>query len=1743
MKLNKLINTAWIFVFLFIFASVSAQELREPAEDLIVEVVNYEPTIIPSSLVEEQEVPIYIQLAAIPSTIIQDFNIRYIELDILEQGEVEKDSTVNGTSEQVKKLYYKNHYYKRPPTYSFSDVGVLIVYLKRIASEKDVPKSIDIDFRAKVYYDASVAREIGGGVSGRTLSEETEEQMKSRLSEHAFGNSFYFRVKEIKQDYATFVFYGPNFEDTRQVTVREGQTSETVRLGSGRYDAFRIRLKDVVGPEAEAKLSVDGKEYLVNIDERILDSDWYIESYSIGNPNLFDGKSYVILKNLKSQGYSVVLSSHQDYDSIEKISLKLKEKLGLISGYKGTLCKDSTACKLYEDAGLEEKFDTETMKNALGQLIQDLPSLKLIDISGKKLESGALIKTKFAQNVYNVGDQLGEPVQCGGTTKRCILRSISDEGIYVDVPEEREGKCTARYTFFKEPSRLSCGAEVELVKVIDNKQATFDIVMGPAEQSFSVSDFSVHIPIEKRAISLTPERIDKQIQKTNEYIQKLDKSIEQLQSLTESWTKVCISTAALFTVQAFLKGGKEKTAFAEEVKEKAKEVVEIPEEGSERKPLSEKLGDAEWGSFVYYGTSGGNFELKSFPKNLNNYEVDHSEFVYVKGEVIPIFNLKTVVLIKKEGAAIDTVTFQITELTDTATHYYKLKDESGIYVPNEITSLNSCRMMSEASLVVFDGKNFVIPLTRANQLPAEERNHYYRTFSEGQQLFLVHDEDEKYVDIWSGGNDCLFKGIGGRDDGDERIYSFRDDKWLDKVIRNLGKAKEGNEKFKFEGANYEIDKRKIDTGKKLGCEQVLGPGQCRLLYNACDPVMCPPSRCDFNGVYRVDNVIQSGLIGSLMLCLPNSKDGVVAPVCLTGVLAALKNIRSVLQGYSNCLEAAAFEEKSIGICDRIRSIYVCEIIWKEAYSLLKLRGGILGLVFGSKSNKGGGEYLGNVQTKIDDSKKFLNFFTQDYATSVFASYKGRSSKEIGTEICRSAIYGKYPVVGDIIKEVSHLTDPVQYTAYVEEEPYSITIQKNSRYAVYYHIYAGGQETRYSVYLKKEGKKILVKSLSKTAQGTISPGSFVDESVDFIAESGYNEVCINVNNEENCGFGKIVSSSFGINSVNNYLLEYELSKKITSERECRAESYGLLPNAAVEKVCAKFNPGEGAGQKENQKWAKVGTCGKDESGSSLGDCWMKVGQIKSNPSLLKEVSSSTCENENGFVCAYNEECKSPGRILSNVDIPLQEVEGKRVDLGNMVCCSNKCTVSETYNKAQQLFTLFKQKISTKEKLLFEKASTYAEKECSFGNKEVFDGIQFEPDVGYAPYKDNIGSLSIKENNNLQMFEGLMFSRCGNCLGASQSIENLKNPAWTDDFGFSESEFNRLCRKDTSKIKSIGMQVENFNMDFAVNYNELGEASLRISGKPGSYQINKVTFDKLRLDVKQCNIQKVGEEKTYIASSYDEIKCGFLNVIFDLNDDDMINVDGLDVKISFAQLTPTSKIKEVKMKLGGDLYGNYETKTYPVSYDEFGEALIEIEQGGLYKISEVVFEARAEPKKCTLQRKYGRDPFVEPADSISETQNSCYFEVPIPLTKSYDSEVTRKPILGAYGNQIGDDFTHLSLTSGTEQYALVVINKESVVKSNENLLCELQGLAGENLYFCLRGEIFESTVNNKCSDHYWNPEENRKAVFSSKYGTFTECFNACKGRDPFVEPSGPSKCKISTLGSMIDPVRSFFGSTAV
>ena len=416
----------------------------------------------------------------------------------------------------------------------------------------------------------------------------------------------------------------------------------------------------------------------------------------------------------------------------------------------------------------------------------------------------------------------------------------------------------------------------------------------------------------------------------------------------------------------------------------------------------------------------------------------------------------------------------------------------------------------------------------------------------------------------------------------------------------------------------------------IQCMDLMSPKDCQILFNVCDPITCHSSRCDLGGQYPVKDVIQSGVIGSLMLCLPNWDEGIYAPVCLSGLHAGLDNWIMTLKGYQDCLQESLDNGRTVGICDQTQSIYLCEMFWREAAPLAKVALPKLFSKITSSGAHGGGEYL-TFASSWKKAQESVKFFTDFYAADSYKAFKMRSTNEVGGLFCKSYASIVYPSAANLLDVLIRPDSPEQFTGYFDEIPFStVTNPPTSHYKVYYQIYAGkDQGAYYRVYLRQGGSGSYFQDgfMGKIIDSDyLAPGEFIQESKDFTAPSGYKELCISVNGQEECGFGK-ASTSFGVNWLaDKYVQQQANTTSVTTTEECVSGSFNLLSllnlnvqegvdnlidpqiyQKGIIRICATNNPGEGTDRSvgtEGERWQDVGYC--DEPSMR---CWIDKSSLE------------------------------------------------------------------------------------------------------------------------------------------------------------------------------------------------------------------------------------------------------------------------------------------------------------------------------------------------------------------------------------------------------------------------------------------------------------------------------------------------------------------------------------------------------
>ena len=506
------------------------------------------------------------------------------------------------------------------------------------------------------------------------------------------------------------------------------------------------------------------------------------------------------------------------------------------------------------------------------------------------------------------------------------------------------------------------------------------------------------------------------------------------------------------------------------------------------------------------------------------------------------------------------------------------------------------------------------------------------------------------------------------------------------AIREAAQQYPPNKEISIFGRRVVVDRPRADTGD-IECTDFMSPKDCNRMFNVCDPVICPTSRCDLGGKYPVANVVQSGIVGSTLLCLPNFPE-VKVPICLTGVHAGLDNYISVLKSEQACLQERIDTGAYVGICDEITSIYTCELFWEQAFPIL---GSITINSFerasgGSQGTRGGGEYR-TVKSAFDNLEKSLEFFEANYANRLFRVFSLQGVSEIGTGVCSSFVGTSYPNSANLLDSILEPESPSQYYARFSQDLLSdATIPPTAHYKVYFHIFAGNEKgVSYRVYLRNPPATSYYTSSPtiEVARGFIPKGEAVDESRDLTAPEGYKDLCVLVDGLLNCGFGE-TTSDIGLALVQKkYVSEQAEARDIETEDECLSGTRSLLPlislnlQAGIEKginpdiafdgiirVCATNNPGGAIGQLT--KWEKVGLCGD----SSL-KCWLDTDSVKEDLRMLQAFTGGTSETLNyrkGLIdkatYSYEEVQKTLTRIRQLI---------RNLQPGDLVVSGNVCQI--------------------------------------------------------------------------------------------------------------------------------------------------------------------------------------------------------------------------------------------------------------------------------------------------------------------------------------------------------------------------------------------------------------------------------------------------------------------------------------
>ncbi|MEK9207670.1 MAG: hypothetical protein AAB922_04255, partial [Patescibacteria group bacterium] len=233
------------------------------------------------------------------------------------------------------------------------------------------------------------------------------------------------------------------------------------------------------------------------------------------------------------------------------------------------------------------------------------------------------------------------------------------------------------------------------------------------------------------------------------------------------------------------------------------------------------------------------------------------------------------------------------------TKTYSIDSKGGLSVVGDLTNVNPLGI----ALKKYDSKSYqntyVNPLVHyfetdpykgfPSVIPFDTKNGWYAAVKSNAPLLgglQAYDASARVSSFYvcNVGQNGREENIGGDDvcrgffpeaDQPPNFPGLDEKESKNKMNQAVQAIQQAQTQYKTGVAWININGKRIDVGEPaaniptIQCQDFMSPSDCNIMFNVCDPFICPSSRCNLGGAYPVKDVIQSGIAGSIALCLPN----------------------------------------------------------------------------------------------------------------------------------------------------------------------------------------------------------------------------------------------------------------------------------------------------------------------------------------------------------------------------------------------------------------------------------------------------------------------------------------------------------------------------------------------------------------------------------------------------------------------------------------------------------------------------------------------------------------------------------------------------------------------------------------------------------------------------------------------------------------------------------------------------------
>ncbi|MEK6820634.1 MAG: hypothetical protein AABX71_02890, partial [Nanoarchaeota archaeon] len=547
------------------------------------------PSVVRSDLLEEQNVPVFCKIDVLKINPLVDVSqIKSVRFE----GNFPAGVVGVSFHPNMEAVASQKGFLDKP---LINDVGYVVVLLKRIEKEKDMPESIKINLTGVLRYDLEGF--FGSGKSSFYLGVMDDANWSGSYKEYGiFKGAGYLKADWIDGDKAGISIYRDEDEKLVSFDLEKGKSSSVYYM-PGFYcrAGVQLRLDDVKAAVKRVRLDVDdekiwlveGEKFLDNLCQVLKINEKKVEGkIERGVVIRCSGKSKELFEKVteKEETEKEGLVDEEVSEDILKNFNQAKEYAedienfyGGVSSADGGFGEVWAAKAFYQLALLASKLEMKkTARDLFLKISENYPETTYGTEAELNLASITFDDTNYGEhNIKLIGIQVPSEAEASAVfsvvkngnkilDKESVqegemfgenfkLINLYSDRVYMSYSyKDENGKNQAGKVYISYGESEKYGDYVVTLNKINLIETAKVSAIASMPNEYSKTNFSFAIGIEKRGIELSPEKTAEKIKNLENSIEKWEGIVNKLGSLVKGWKATCLATSTVLLVKNFL---------------------------------------------------------------------------------------------------------------------------------------------------------------------------------------------------------------------------------------------------------------------------------------------------------------------------------------------------------------------------------------------------------------------------------------------------------------------------------------------------------------------------------------------------------------------------------------------------------------------------------------------------------------------------------------------------------------------------------------------------------------------------------------------------------------------------------------------------------------------------------------------------------------------------------------------------------------------------------------------------------------------------------------------------------------------------------------------------------------------------------------------------------------------------------------------------------------------------------------